>query len=85
MTVGLMVHVLYRRREPSGEGETLILLTLIPAIAMPWVETHGWDPATANAVLYVFLLSRGLRSHLWRSLHPRLGSGRPLRGLSQEY
>ncbi len=36
--------------------------------------THDWNPATTSVVLYDFFIFRGFRSHLWRSLHPRLGS-----------
>ena len=46
----------------------------------PWVETHGWVPATATRFRCNFRVIRGLRSRLRRLFHPRLGSFRPLRG-----
>jgi len=46
----------------------------------PWVETHGWDPATATRFCYDYRSFRGLRF-----ASPTAGFQSPLQGLSQEY
>ena len=66
-----------------SNGGTLILLTLVPAPLYPWVETHGWGPATATRFCVNSMLTVGcVRAIALTS--PTAGFRSPLTGLKSE-